>query len=359
MKSSAFPGLFLFCRSGYESDCAAEIQFLANKFGCQGYCKTKPDSGHVLFCTADQTTAQKLYEKIDFSQLIFARQWFVLYAWLKDLPQQDRISPVIDCLREIISEFGLTIKQTVIQQSSPEAKDNIQRFVSSLTPLLLKAIKKHLSPAPAEHSHDRSLLQLCFVDTQQLFLGYLPQGVDWAGGIPRLKIPASAPSRSYLKLEEALIRFIPEKQREHCLAPGMSATDLGAAPGGWSWLLIQNHLKVMAVDNGPLKTHLLDSGLCTHIRQDAFSYEPGQRCDWLVCDIVDKPLRVLALIRRWLSNRWCHRVIFNLKLPMQQRFRFIQKELFPWLQELQRDNLITNWQAKHLYHDRHEITLLL
>ena len=51
-------------------------------------------------------------------------------------------------------------------------------------------------------------------------------------GIPRLKFPADAPSRSTLKLEEAFHVFIPADEWDERLANGMWAVDLGACPGG-------------------------------------------------------------------------------------------------------------------------------
>ena len=54
-------------------------------------------------------------------------------------------------------------------------------------------------------------------------------------GIPRLRLPG-APSRSAAKLEEALLYFLGD-EAERLLRGGMSAVDLGAAPGGWTWIL--------------------------------------------------------------------------------------------------------------------------
>ncbi len=50
-------------------------------------------------------------------------------------------------------------------------------------------------------------------------------------GIPRLKFPADAPSRSTLKLEEAFHVFIPADEWDERPANGMWAVDLGACPG--------------------------------------------------------------------------------------------------------------------------------
>ncbi|WP_297471632.1 SAM-dependent methyltransferase, partial [Acidithiobacillus sp.] len=67
------------------------------------------------------------------------------------------------------------------------------------------------------------------------------------GGIPRLRFPAGAPSRSTLKLEEALLVLLNERERERWLRAGMTAVDLGAAPGGWTFQLVRRSLRVIAV----------------------------------------------------------------------------------------------------------------
>ena len=61
------------------------------------------------------------------------------------------------------------------------------------------------------------------------------------------------------------------------------------------------------------------------LREDGFVWEPPGRLDWLVCDIVDKPARVMAMIERWLLRRWCREAVFNLKLPMKRRWQASMK----------------------------------
>ncbi len=82
-------------------------------------------------------------------------------------------------------------------------------------------------------------------------------------GIPRLKFPSDAPSRSTLKLEEALHVFIPEDEWDERLANGMYAVDLGACPGGWTYQLVKRNMWVYSVDNGPMAQSLMDTGQVT------------------------------------------------------------------------------------------------
>ena len=79
-------------------------------------------------------------------------------------------------------------------------------------------------------------------------------------GIPRLRFPADAPSRSTLKLEEAFHVFIPADEWDERPASGMHAVDLGACPGGWTYQLVKRSMMVHSVDNGPMAPSLMETG---------------------------------------------------------------------------------------------------
>ncbi|MBN0056465.1 23S rRNA (cytidine(2498)-2'-O)-methyltransferase RlmM, partial [Pseudomonas aeruginosa] len=94
-------------------------------------------------------------------------------------------------------------------------------------------------------------------------------------------------------------QFIPRSEWDKRLAPDMLAVDLGAAPGGWTWQLVNREMRVTAVDNGPMAENLMYSGLVDNQKVDGYQYRPRQRVDWMVCDIVEKPARTGALIETW------------------------------------------------------------
>ncbi len=132
----------------------------------------------------------------------------------------------------------------------------------------------------------------------------------WLGGQRRMADDPQAPSRSYLKVEEAygLLGRQPLADETVC--------DLGAAPGGWTWSAARRGARVTAVDNGPLKGGALGHPLVEHRRQDAFGFRPaaGQRYDWLFCDLVEEPHHVLqGIVEPWLGGRWCRRFVVVLK----------------------------------------------
>lgn len=135
-------------------------------------------------------------------------------------------------------------------------------------------------------------------------------GNAWLGGQRRMADDPQAPSRSFLKVEEAygLLGRQP--------AGGETVCDLGAAPGGWTWSAARRGALVTAVDNGPLKGGAQGHPLVDHLRQDAFGFRPrdGQRFDWLFCDLVEEPHHVLRdIVEPWLGERRCDRFVVVLK----------------------------------------------
>lgn len=106
----------------------------------------------------------------------------------------------------------------------------------------------------------------------------------WFGGQNRMRDDNLAPSRSYLKIEEAMAAMGVE--------PGLGNTvvDLGAAPGGWSYAAAKRGARVTAVDNGPLKAGAFANPLIKHLKADGFSFGPdsaSSHYDWLLCDMVE------------------------------------------------------------------------
>jgi 23S rRNA (cytidine2498-2'-O)-methyltransferase len=178
-------------------------------------------------------------------------------------------------------------------------------------------------------------------------------------GIIRQQMPAEAPSRSTMKLAEAIEVFMDRSEQTRLLRSGMQAVDLGAAPGGWTWQLVKRGIRVTAVDNGPMKGALINHPLVQHLKQDGFKYAPRKAVDWLVCDMVDKPSKVATLIGAWFAAGLCKHAIFNLKLPMKQRIAALDSALGGIRKRLDEEGINYRMMAKQLYHDREEVTVFL
>ncbi|UTA46571.1 23S rRNA (cytidine(2498)-2'-O)-methyltransferase RlmM [Simiduia sp. 21SJ11W-1] len=340
--------LFLHCRGGFEGECAAEITDLAAEQGIYGYAKAKPHSAHVIFVTEN---AEQLISALDFRRLIFTRQWFMCGEPLTNLPVDDRLTPILAEIGQLPHSRAL-VMETVDTNEGKELSGLAKKFA---TPLQRQLDKRGLQRTKAKYN-----LHILFTRTDTAFVGVSPaeNSAPWPMGIPRLKLPKESPSRATLKLEEAWHQFIPRDQWDHQLQGGQRAVDLGAAPGGWTWLLVQRGMFVEAVDNGPMQEALMETGQVTHHKADGFQFEPRKPVDWLVCDIVDKPARVVAMVSRWFEAGFCQQAIFNLKLPMKQRYQEVQKLLQRLAEACDAAGKPVNLRARQLYHDREEITVM-
>lgn len=354
MQQDATSALFLYCRSGFEAECSAEIQQRASSLGIAGYCKARPDSGYVIYQSYDEESRCRLSSEIQFSSLIFVRQWFCILAMRNDLPVTDRVSSLVDSLS------GLPAAVHEIYMETPDTNEakQLQALCRAITRPLELALKKtvYWQASPGDYR-----LHICFLSTSAAYIGYTPieNSSPWPMGIARLRFPSNAPSRSTLKLEEALLVFMDANEREKRIHAGQTAVDLGAAPGGWTWQLVRRSLHVIAIDNGAMDGRLMSSGMVEHLRTDGFRYQPESAVDWMVCDMVEQPVRIAGLVADWLVNDWCRNSIFNLKLPMKKRYQEVQRCLGMIQERLQAAGINYRMQAKQLYHDREEITVMI
>lgn len=347
--------VILYCRSGFEKECAAEITDKAAELGIYGFTKSLPSSAYVEFECYQADEAEKLIKMINFKMLIFARQIFVAGAQLTELSNQDRITPLIEAIQGNISRAG---SLRVEIPDTNEAKE-LANFCRKFTVPLRQALRANQILLKVENP-SKPVIHILFINSTSCFIGYSYSNNNspFYMGIPRLKFPPDAPSRSTLKLEEAFHVFIPYEEWDERLKGGMNAVDLGASPGGWTYQLVKRSMMVSAVDNGPMDKLLMESGQVKHYQEDGFKFRPKKNSIyWLVCDMVEKPTKVTALMVDWLVNGLCRETIFNLKLPMKKRYEEVKQNMLFLEQQLKEHRVNAQIQAKQLYHDREEITI--
>ncbi len=346
--------VLFYCRQGFENECAGEVQDKANALELFGFPRAKKNSGYVIFEFYQADDALKFTQVQPFSSLIFARQMILVTAQLSDLPSDDRISPILE-MTEGLPKCGDLRVET---PDTNEAKE-LLKFCRKFTVPLRQALRKQ-GIMLAKDSPRKPALHLCFTAPGCCFIGYSMPNNNSAFfmGIPRLRFPSDAPSRSTLKLEEALHVFVPQEEWDERLAPGMWGVDLGACPGGWTYQLVKRSMFVHAVDNGMMAQSLMDTGQVKHHQADGFKFEPPRKnVTWLICDMVEKPARVAHLMGQWLVKAWAKEALFNLKLPMKGRYDEVLQDIENLKLFLIKNGVKFKLQAKHLYHDREEITV--
>lgn len=172
------------------------------------------------------------------------------------------------------------------------------------------------------------------------------------GGFSRMRRDPLAPSRSHMKMEEALERM------PVAPLPGERVIDLGAAPGGWTYAFVRRGCDVLAVDHGPMKLPEpgKDWGRVRHIRENGITFEPPPEwphVDWLVADMLVAPGVALGLLRRWTVSGLARRLVVNVKLPQQEPHQALRP-----IEELMRGQKDYAFRIKQLYHDRREVTVM-
>jgi 23S rRNA (cytidine2498-2'-O)-methyltransferase len=309
--------LFMHCRPGFEGEVCSEIAEHAARLNVSGYAKAKPNTACAEFVCTEDDGAERLMSGHRFSKLIFPRQW----------------ARVVDT------------------NDGKELSTFCRKFEAPLRKALTQAGKLVDDPR-------KPRLLLTFKSGREVFLGLADadNSAMWPMGIPRLKFPREAPSRSTLKLEEAWHHFIPRDQWDERLSGDMTGVDLGAAPGGWTYQLVRRGMLVTAIDNGPMAESLMDTGLVQHLMADGFTYKPRQPVDWMVCDIVEKPARNAALLETWLGEGLCREAVVNLKLPMKQRYAEVSRLLLRIEEGFEARGIRVEIGCKQLYHDREEVT---
>jgi len=191
--------------------------------------------------------------------------------------------------------------------------------------------------------------QICLLSRERAAVGVIAsdRALSLApGGRYRAKVSSERPSRAARKLAEAFawLGVAPEA--------GELCVDLGAAPGGWTWVLLERRARVIAVDPGRLRPDLLGRRGLTYVAGNAFDFEPDEPADWLFCDMAFRPLEVAKMLARWARRRNATLLVANFKLPMRRKAEIVREVV-----GILRDGGWTAVRARQLYHDRDEVTV--
>ena len=149
------------------------------------------------------------------------------------------------------------------------------------------------------------------------------------------------PSRAYLKLWEALTLA------GEMPGPGQTCVDLGACPGGWTWVLASTGARVISIDKAPLAPNVAAMPNVEYRQGSAFGIEPAEigPVDWLCSDVICYPERLLRLVERWLDSGLARNFICTVKF--QGETDHATARAFA---------AIPGSRLLHLAHNKHELT---
>jgi 23S rRNA (cytidine2498-2'-O)-methyltransferase len=247
---------------------------------------------------------------------------YALHVWVPDTNETNALSSMAEDLENRVAQR--------LAQQLPDAKrvdDGTLRRLGSIPFAQICLIARDHAVAGVMHSNSVPSLA--------------------RGGRTRIRLTGDFPSRAARKLEEALAWIGVEP------GPGEVCVDLGAAPGGWTYVLAERRARVIAVDPAKLRPEVLAKKGVRHLQDSAFTYQPDEMIDWLFCDMAWRPLEAAALLAKWGRRRWARMVVANIKLPMKKKAEILARVRTI----LESEGEWKGLRFKQLYHDREEITL--
>jgi 23S rRNA (cytidine2498-2'-O)-methyltransferase len=332
--------MFCTCQSGFEG-------LLERELTEAGLTAKEKGPGWVLTAFADPDPASPAHD-LAFPHLLLSNPVEIRGESVNELAQRlldffisslagERVEAAWPCLwLEAREPMGLGRRSAAVENAFGEL---LRKRFSRVAKLAAGATPRGIGPVRG--------LFVRFADFGRVFASR----DAFANGQCRRADDPQAPSRSYLKLEEAYGVMGLEP------LPGETAVDLGAAPGGWSYSAAKRGARVLAIDNGPLKGGALNHPQIEHRCADAFTFRPdeGQIFDWLLCDLLEEPHHVVRQIADpWLARRWCRQFVINLKFGRVDPLALARELRAP-------DSIFstaaTNVRIRHLYHNREEFTV--
>ncbi len=252
--------------------------------------------------------------------------------------------------------------QTRFVQSEAQARAPIDRPYSSgrLNQLLAEAIAEETGAVESIKKPQIIISLLCTLDKAYIGISLASDNLSpWPGGMRHFAQTDEQVSRAEFKLLEALEVFglsLPAHGR---------ALDLGAAPGGWTRLLLDAGLSVVAVDPAKLDPRLLSSPhsqRLEHYRGYAEVYLEDAVKKHRQFDVIANDMRMDAreasrlLVQAGKCLRRDGFIVSTLKLPHATASIDPLKNLKEALHLLSRHFNIV--QAHQLFHNRQEVTVV-
>jgi len=152
------------------------------------------------------------------------------------------------------------------------------------------------------------------------------------------------PSRAYLKLWEALTLI------GKWPGPGERCLEIGASPGGWTWVLANLGAEVDCIDRSPLAPEVTAFSNVHFTEGNAFGMTPSVvgDVDWIFSDVACYPERLLEWLQIWIKSGKCKNYICTLKFQAGVSYKILDDYAS-----------IPGSRIVHLGHNKHELTWLL
>jgi 23S rRNA (cytidine2498-2'-O)-methyltransferase len=225
-------------------------------------------------------------------------------AWGQSLGRADDVAAIAPLLSELDGPLRLHVFERDLDLPADERSSVAGSRARTLEAEIRARYAARFAPGVEAHAGDRILDVIAAPaerDAEPLFVGWHVHDDTrgpWPGGVPHVAIPAEAPSRAWAKLEEAIrwSQLVPRS--------GETAVELGSAPGGSSYALLERGLTVHGIDPGAMAASVLDNRRFVHHAKPAAEVERRdlpRTFEWLACDTNLAPMFALKYVERFVA----------------------------------------------------------
>ena len=288
--------IFVCCQVGAEGALKKE---LARDYPHLKFAFSRPG-----FLTFKSTTSEL---GLDFSlESVFARAYGLSLGQIGT----EEISKIRETARSLKGEGSLLGLHVWERDFYPPGEEPLGFIAGNLSGPLEQELRKQ-DPQLFESSEKAQvgqvILNVIVLDPGKAWMGVHLQGPEnqpgghkpWPGGKPSLALPAGSPSRAYLKLEEALL------WSGAPLRSGDTAVEIGSAPGGASFALLNHGLSVVGIDPGEMAPQVLNHPRFRHFQQPVNSIlreDLPESIQWVLLDMNVQPQISLFAVDRLVSR---------------------------------------------------------
>lgn len=296
------------------------------------------------FTTGDRDPEQILLE-LRGKEPIFLRHLFPIEAEVPVTGSPEQTSEALKAYATALGERVKGLKVAIQVRKEPNSPfpyssaDGRDVIVPVIQELGGETVAKEADWIISIYASKKSLFMGCSLPRDNLS--------DWPGGAVRFRKEDGLISRAAFKLLEA------ERAFELPLDQFSNALDLGAAPGGWTSVLLDRGLKVTAVDTAEMDPSLELHPRLRHMRRNAadISFAPGS-FDLLVSDMSWDPKRTCRLVSALAPAMLAGGSgIITLKLMHRKPFQSIEDLTDAY------SELFDIRKIKQLFHNREEVTM--
>lgn len=152
----------------------------------------------------------------------------------------------------------------------------------------------------------------------------------WPLGVPPLTLPPEAPSRAWLKLEEATRLFdIPFEK-------GQRAVEIGSAPGGATYALLERGLEVVGIDPNEMDARIAEHPRFAHLRMTSMNVDVDalERYDWLLLDVNVPPRTALHGALPFVTTSTAREHLRGFVFTLKMKDASLAAEASAWLERI-------------------------